>query len=89
MLKRTVPDGLFEKALGYARNKQDYIYNKEKRSVVLEDWYLIQLTKEYVIALEFSRFTEELCRKLNMEKEHSASSMSAPTDVHIVAVPAL
>ena len=34
-------------------------------------------------------FKLKLCRTLNnMEKEHSASCQSAPTDNHIVAVPA-
>ena len=54
------------------------------------DWgYLVKLTEEYVRSLAFSKFTMDLCRALrDMEKEHSASCQSAPTDNHIVAVPA-
>ena len=56
---------------------------------MLEHWYLVKLTEEYVRSLAFSKFTMDLCRALrDMEKEHSASCQSAPTDNHIVAVPA-
>lgn len=38
----------------------------------------------------FSRFIMDLSRILrDMEKEHSVKDQSAPTDNHIVAVPAL
>ncbi len=61
----------------------------ERRPVVLEHWYLVKLTEEYVRSLAFSKFTMDLCRTLrDMEKEHSANCQSAPTDNHIVAVPA-
>lgn len=80
----------FEEALKYAERKQAHIYKREKRPVVLEHWYLVKLTEEYVVSLAFSEFTMDLCRTLrDMEKEHSASCQSAPTDTHIVAVPAL
>lgn len=80
----------FEEALKYAERKQDYIYKLEKRPVVLQHWYLVKLTEEYVRNLAFSKFTMDLCSALrDMEKEHSASCQSAHTDTHIVAVPAL
>ena len=85
-----ITDEQFNKALGYARKKQEYIYNRDHRAVVLQHWYLVKLTEEYVRSLAFSKFTMDLCSALrDMEKEHSAICQSAPTDNHIVAVPAL
>lgn len=85
-----ITDEQFEEALKYARHKQEYIYQRERRQVVLQHWYLVKLTEEYVRNLTFSKFTMDLCRTLrDMEKEHSIRNQSAPTDNHIVAVPAL
>lgn len=59
-------------------------------SIVLQHWYLVKLTEEYVRSLAFSKFTMDLCRTLqDMEKEHPIINQSAPTNNHIVAVPAL
>ncbi len=53
----------------YARHKQEYIYQREHRQVVLQHWYLVKLTEEYVRSLAFSKFTMDLCRTLqDMEK---------------------
>lgn len=85
-----ITDEQFEEALEYASRKQEYIYKREQRTVVLEHWYLVKLTEEYVRSLAFSKFTMDLCRTLrDMEKEHSIRNQSAPTDNHIVAVSAL
>ena len=70
-----ITDEQFEEALKYARHKH---------------WYLVKLTEEYVRSLAFSKFTMDLCRTLqDMEKEHPIINQSAPTNNHIVAVPAL
>ncbi len=85
-----ITDEQFREALAYAKRKQEYTYKREHQAVVLQNWYLVKLTEEYVRSLAFSKFTMDLCRTLrDMEKEHSASCQSAPTDTHIVAVPAL
>lgn len=85
-----ITDEQFVEALEYADRKQKYIYEQEKRAVVLQHWYLVKLTEEYVRSLAFSKFTMDLCKMLNdMEKEHSVNDQSAPTNNHIVAVPAL
>lgn len=85
-----ITDGQFNKALGYARKKQEYIYKRDHRAVILQHWYLVKLTEEYVRSLVLSEFTKDLCSTLHdMEKEHSVKNQSAPTDNHIVAVPAL
>lgn len=85
-----ITDEQFEEALEYATRKQAYIYEREHQPVVLQHWYLVQLTEEYVRNLAFSKFTMDFCRVLrDMEKEHSVKDQSAPTDNHIVAVPAL
>ena len=89
LLGFAITDEQFREALGCARRKQEYIYQLERRPVVLEHWYLVKLTEEYVRSLAFSKFTMDLCRTLrDMEKEHSANCQIAPTDNHIVAVPA-
>ncbi len=90
MLRCEITDEQFEEALKYAKHKQEYIYQQEQSSVVLQHWYLVKLTEEYVRSLAFSKFTMDLCSTLrDMEKEHSAICQSAPTDNHIVAVPVL
>ena len=84
-----ITDEQLREALECARRKQEYIYQLEQRPVVLQHWYLVKLTEEYVRSLAFSKFTMDLCRALrDTEKEHSASCQSAPTDNHIVTVPA-
>lgn len=75
LLKRKITDEQFEEALEYAKEKQRYIYEKDHREVVLQEWYLIQLTKECVISLSFSRYTMELCRRLRiLEKENAPAT---------------
>lgn len=89
LLKCEITDEQFEEALEYAKKKQNYIFLKEARAVILEEWYLTKLTEEYVRSLAFSRYTMELCRTLNdMEKEHQAhKNLGAPKIVnHIVTV---
>lgn len=70
-----ITDEQFEEALSHAIHKQEYIYSREHREVVLKHWYLVKLTAEYVRNIAFSRFTMEVCEELskeisNMEKEH-------------------
>ena len=90
LLECEIADEQFKKALEYAKRKQAYIYQREQRLVVLQRWYLVKLTEEYVRSLAFSKFTMDLCSALrDMEKEHSAICQSAPTDNHIVAETAL
>lgn len=86
-----ITDEQFQEALKYAKHKQEYIYQREQREVVMQHWYLVKLTEEYVRSLAFSHFTMDLCRILrDMEKEHLVNKdRSALTDNHIVPVPAL
>ena len=81
LLGAAITEGQFSEALEYAKRKQAYIYGRERRPVVLQPWYLIRLTAEYVGNLAFSRYTMSLC---NMEKEHSVKDQSAQMDNHIV-----
>ena len=72
------------------KNKQEYIYRQEKRPVILQQWYLLKLTEEYIRSLAFSEKTADLCRMLrNMEKEHPTKSQGAHHDIHIVTSSAL
>lgn len=90
LLKYKITNKQFYEALEYAKRKQEYIYKREQRPEVLQDWYLVKLTEEYVRSLAFSKFTMDLCSMLrDMEKEHSVKDQSAHTNNHIVAVPAL
>lgn len=70
LLGCVITDEQFNEALEYARRKQEYIYNRERRAVVLQHWYLVKLTEEYARSLAFSKFTMDLCNALrDMEKE--------------------
>lgn len=85
LLGQDITDEQFTEALEYARRKQKHIYEIESRPVVLQHWYLVALTKEYVCNLAFSHFTMDLCETLrNMEKEHSVNDRSTPSSNHIV-----
>ena len=85
-----ITDEQFDEALEYARHKQKYIYQRERRAVVMQHWYLVMLTEESVRNLAFSKFTMDLCRLLrDMEKEHPVKDQGAPLDNHIVAISAL
>ncbi len=71
LLRSKITEEQFKEALDYAKRKQAYIYNREQSPVVLQRWYLVKLTEEYVRSLAFSKFTMDLCRNLrDMEKEH-------------------
>ncbi len=56
-----ISDMVFKEALQYAKHMQLYIYEQERRSVVLQEWYLAKLTEEYVRSLDFSKYTMDLC----------------------------
>ena len=78
---------IFYKARCEAATHNEQLSSREGAA---DYWYLVKLTEEYVRSLAFSKFTMDLCRTLrDMEKEHSIRNQSAPTDNHIVAVPAL
>lgn len=80
LLKCSISDEMYRDALESARRKQQYIYSREHRAVVLQDWYLLQLTMEALIALTFQKFTLDLCETLrNMEKERQINN---PTLLH-------
>lgn len=79
-----ITDEQFQEALKFAKHKQNYIYKKENREVVKQPWYLLELVKEYVANLAFSRATMRLCRICNMEKEHLLQEARYSTDNHIV-----
>lgn len=61
-LEREITDKEFQEALQYAKRMQQYIYQQEHRPVVLQNWYLVKLTEEYVRSLDFSKYTMDLCR---------------------------
>ncbi len=64
LLKYGITDQEFEEALQYAKHMQEYIYQQEHRPVVLQHWYLVKLTEEYVRILHFSKYSMNLCKTL-------------------------
>lgn len=85
LLRYKITDMQFEEALKYAIHKQEYIYQREQREVVLQHWYLVKLTEEYVRNLAFSKLTMDLCEtRNNIEKEHLVDDRSAPISNYIV-----
>lgn len=58
-----IPEELYQQAITYAKDKQAYIYARENRAVVLEEWYLTKLTEEYVRSLALVKLTTILCKE--------------------------
>lgn len=82
-----ITEELFKTAYSYAERKQKLIYEQQQKAVVLEKWYLIQLTMEHVKSLVFSEFSLGLIRTMcNMEKEHPFTEQGTPQANHIVPV---
>ncbi len=82
LLGSSITDSIFEEALGCARRKQEYIYQREGREVVMQRWYLVKLVEEYVKSLAFSKFTMDLCMETcNMEKERPENRHSQKTAI--------
>lgn len=69
LLGSSITDNMFKEALNCARKKQAYIYQREKREEVLQEWYLLELTKEYIKSITLSKFTMDLCREVCKTKE--------------------
>lgn len=85
LLKYEISDELFVEALAYAKKKQQYSYERDKRPVILQHWYLVKLTEECARALAFSKFTMDLCETLNnIEKERQVNDRSTPIANYIV-----
>lgn len=85
LLRYKITDMQFEEALKYAIHKQEYIYQREQRAVVLQHWYLVKLTEEYVRNLAFSKLTMDLCERLNnIKREYSDKDWSTPNNICIV-----
>ena len=57
-----VDECLFESALEHARHKQRYLFKQTGRSVIMQHWYLVQLTAEYAGSLALMEYTEALVR---------------------------
>lgn len=69
VLGSSITDSMFKEALSCARQKQAYIYQHEKREEVLQSWYLMELTKEYIKSIALSKFTMDLCMETCKTKE--------------------
>ena len=91
LLEFSITNEQFLEALEHAKRKQTYIFERDERTVVLQHWYLVKLTEEYVRSLVLSKFTLDLCRSLtDMEKEHQVNkNLGTPQDTHIITVSAL
>lgn len=90
MIGSELSEDLRHTALTYAERKQQCIYEQCHDPVVMQEWYLSVLMEEFIKRNALSEMTINLCRTLrNMEKEHSAKSQSAQSDIHIVTGSAL
>ena len=69
VLGSSITDSMFGEALNHARCKQAYIKQKKKREEVLQRWYLLELTKEYIKSITLSKFTLDLCMEVCKTKE--------------------
>ncbi len=69
VLGSSITDSMFGEALNHARCKQAYIYQHSKREEVLQRWYLLELTKEYIKSITLSKFTLDLCMEVCKTKE--------------------
>ncbi len=47
-LERMITDKQFIEVFKYAKDKQDYICKQEHKVAVMQRWYLVKLTEEYV-----------------------------------------
>ena len=77
-----ITDEQFIEAFKYAKDKQEYIYKQERRTAVMQRWYLVKLIEEYVRGFAFSRLTMDLCKKCDGMKKsalHKAKALSTAT----------
>ena len=84
LLGFAITDEQLQEALECARRKQEYIYQRERRPVVLQHWYLVKLTEEYVRSLAFSKFTMDLCRALRDMEKSTRQVARAPLRITIL-----
>ena len=78
-----IRNGLLETALEYARRKQLAIYSRSRQPEVLQQWYLAELTAEYMRICALSVVAMNRGKNLNMEKEHPVRP-GHPSSNHIV-----
>ena len=78
LLHSQVTNKEFDIAVKKARKKQQYIYDQTKRSVVLEDWYLVKLAEEFILSDRLSNLTADICEMLR-EKESSENGKEHAT----------
>lgn len=78
LLKCSISDEMYREALESARRKQRYIFSQEHRAVVLQDWYLLQLTMEAVISLTFQKFTLDYAKRFAIWKKSARPMIRHP-----------
>lgn len=79
-----ITDEQFEEALKYARHKQEYIYQRERRQVVLQHWYLVKLTEEYVRSLAFQNSLWIYAEHCVIWKKSTRSEIRVPLRITIL-----
>lgn len=86
-MERQISDDEYEAALEAAKRKQELV-SDPAHSYVRDPGYLVLLVCDFIRQNALSDFTMEVCRTLNMEKEHSFRRTERPMDTPIVAVSA-
>lgn len=75
-LNTKLTDEQFEEAYEMAAMKQQFIFAREHRNVIMSIWYLEMLVLEYVRNLAFSHYTMDLCEVCGNKKEHLSNTTS-------------
>ena len=78
-LNTALTDEQFEEAYEMAAMKQQFIFAREHRAVIMSLWYLEMLVMEYVRNLAFSHYTMDLCEVCGNKKERSSEQTSTHT----------
>lgn len=83
ILRCKIDDGLFQRALKEARQKQKYIYSVEHRAVVLQHWYLVKLTEE-MSGFWILQNGQMICAKCAIWKKSTRQIVRAPNRITIL-----
>ena len=64
-----VDERLFKTALEHAAHKQRYLFKQTGRPVIMQHWYLVQLTAECASSLALTEYTKALVRNRAVKAE--------------------
>lgn len=83
-LNTKLTDEQFEEAYEMAAMKQQFVFAREHRNVIMSIWYLEMLVLEYVRNLAFSHYTMDLCEVCGNKKSTYQTRQALTKPLHIV-----